>query len=77
MKTTMSATPDSHWLVPDWPAPARVRALSTTRHGGVSQGPYGLAGGVPGGHSGRAATSAREQCACLTVSIYNRSLSPK
>ena len=24
-------------------------ALSTTRHGGVSQGPYGLAGGVPGG----------------------------
>ncbi|GLC94120.1 laccase domain protein [Cupriavidus sp. TA19] len=46
---TMSATPDSHWLVPDWPAPARVRALSTTRHGGVSQGPYGLAGGVPGG----------------------------
>jgi purine-nucleoside/S-methyl-5'-thioadenosine phosphorylase / adenosine deaminase len=28
------------WLVPDWPAPARVRALVTTRAGGVSRGPY-------------------------------------
>jgi YfiH family protein len=28
------------WIVPDWPAPARVRALSTTRNGGCSQGPY-------------------------------------
>jgi len=37
------------WIVPDWPAPARVRALSTTRHGGVSAGPYGLADGTPGG----------------------------
>jgi len=37
------------WIVPDWPAPARVRALSTTRHGGVSVGPYGLADGRPGG----------------------------
>ena len=25
---------------PDWPAPARVRAVSTTRLGGVSRGPY-------------------------------------
>ncbi|WP_454735317.1 peptidoglycan editing factor PgeF [Cupriavidus necator] len=45
---TISA-PDPAWLVPDWPAPARVRALSTTRQGGVSKGPYGLAGGAPGG----------------------------
>jgi copper oxidase (laccase) domain-containing protein len=37
------------WIVPDWPAPVRVRALSTTRHGGVSAGPYGLADGTPGG----------------------------
>lgn len=29
------------WIVPDWPAPARVRALSTTRAGGVSVAPYG------------------------------------
>lgn len=28
------------WLVPDWPAPAGVRALVTTRSGGVSGGPY-------------------------------------
>lgn len=31
-------TPD--WMVPDWPAPASVRAIVTTRHGGVSAGPY-------------------------------------
>ncbi len=28
------------WFVPDWPAPAAVRALQTTRQGGVSGGPY-------------------------------------
>ncbi|MGE0559359.1 MAG: peptidoglycan editing factor PgeF [Burkholderiales bacterium] len=28
------------WIVPDWPAPAHVRAVITTRHGGVSSGPY-------------------------------------
>jgi YfiH family protein len=28
------------WLQPDWPAPARVRAASTSRLGGLSQGPY-------------------------------------
>ena len=28
------------WIVPDWPAPARVRALATTRAGGVSAQPY-------------------------------------
>lgn len=27
------------WIVPDWPAPANVRAIFTTRAGGVSQGP--------------------------------------
>ena len=26
------------WIEPDWSAPARVRALSTTRRGGVSSG---------------------------------------
>ncbi len=29
-----------HLLVPDWPAPANVRACSTTRGGGVSRQPY-------------------------------------
>jgi YfiH family protein len=28
------------WIVPDWPAPQRVKALVTTRAGGVSSGPY-------------------------------------
>jgi copper oxidase (laccase) domain-containing protein len=28
------------WLMPDWPAPARVRACVTTREGGVSLPPY-------------------------------------
>lgn len=36
-------------LVPDWPAPTHVRALSTTRRGGVSVGRNGLAGGGAGG----------------------------
>jgi YfiH family protein len=30
----------SSWLVPDWPAPASVRAFVTTRAGGVSRGAY-------------------------------------
>ena len=28
------------WITPDWPAPPNVRALITTRSGGVSLGPY-------------------------------------
>ncbi len=40
------------WLVPDWPAPARVRALCTTRAGGVSAGRY--ASFNLGGHVGDA-----------------------
>lgn len=28
------------WIEPDWPAPHSVKALVTTRHGGVSRGPY-------------------------------------
>jgi YfiH family protein len=30
----------SDWLVPDWPAPKNVRALLTTRAGGVSSGAF-------------------------------------
>lgn len=29
------------WILPEWPAPARVRAVSTMRFGGVSKGAYG------------------------------------
>jgi YfiH family protein len=28
------------WIVPEWPVPARVRAICTTREGGVSETPY-------------------------------------
>jgi YfiH family protein len=28
------------WLIPDWPAPPGVRAVFTTRHGGVSAAPW-------------------------------------
>ena len=31
---------DAEVIVPDWPVPARVRAASTLRRGGASQGPY-------------------------------------
>jgi hypothetical protein len=31
---------ENEWLVPDWPAPANVRSLQTTRRGGVSRAPY-------------------------------------
>jgi len=30
----------SHLLVPDWPAPANIRAVTTTRLGGASKPPY-------------------------------------
>ena len=30
----------AEWIVPDWPAPANVRAFVTTRAGGVSEGEY-------------------------------------
>jgi YfiH family protein len=28
------------FIVPDWPAPANIKALQTTRHGGISVAPY-------------------------------------
>jgi YfiH family protein len=43
------------WLTPDWPAPARVRALSTLRTGGVSKPPF--ASFNLGGHVGDDATA--------------------
>lgn len=30
----------SMWIRPDWPAPATVQAISTSRHGGVSAAPW-------------------------------------
>jgi YfiH family protein len=28
------------WIIPDWPAPTNIKSLITTRHGGVSDGPF-------------------------------------
>ncbi len=36
----MSKQLPDFWIQPDWPAPAHVQALITTREGGVSTGPY-------------------------------------
>ena len=36
----MKGVPDPRWIVPDWPAANGVRALITTRAGGVSTGRY-------------------------------------
>jgi YfiH family protein len=36
----VSSVLHSDWIVPNWPAPRSVRALITTRAGGVSAGPY-------------------------------------
>ncbi|BAZ95003.1 laccase [Thiohalobacter thiocyanaticus] len=50
------------WIVPDWPAPAGVQAVSTTRAGGVSTGPYAslnLAGHVGDDPAAVAANRAR------------------
>ena len=46
------------WLIPDWPAPATVRALSTLRTGGVSKPPF--ASFNLGGHVGDDATAVAE-----------------
>jgi YfiH family protein len=46
--------PQDGWIRPGWPAPAKVRAVSTTRLGGTSRGPYAAfnladhVGDVPG-----------------------------
>jgi YfiH family protein len=65
---------DPAWIAPGWPAPRRVRALITTRTGGVSKGPWG---GVPGGEgglnlgflSGDAPESVRENRARLRAAL--------
>ena len=48
------------WITPDWPAPPRVRAFVTTRHGGVSAGEYAsLNLGTRGGDDPRNVASNR------------------
>ena len=49
------------WIVPDWPAPANVRAFVTTRAGGVSEGAYATMNlSVSGGDDARLVTRNRE-----------------
>lgn len=40
LKSINKYSPPHDWLTPNWSAPAHVRAVCTTRHGGVSQGSY-------------------------------------
>ena len=55
-------TPALDWLQPDWPAPAGVRAVCTTRAGGVSQGAWrGLNLGDHGGDDPAHVASNRAQ----------------
>ena len=44
----------NHQIIPDWAGlPAHIKAFSTTRHGGVSQGVYGDSVGRGRVESGR------------------------
>ena len=53
---------DPDWIVPDWPAPANVRAFITTRAGGISQGPYSsLNLGLRTGDDAQAVAANRER----------------
>jgi len=64
-----------HWhfgellLFPDWPAPASVKALQTTRNGGVSQAPY--ASFNLGLHTNDAPEAVRENRARLATHLPN------
>ncbi len=56
----MNLEPD--WIVPDWPAPANVKAFITTRAGGSSSGAYaGLNLGSQGGDDPRAVEANRQR----------------
>lgn len=55
------------WLIPDWPAHPRVRAVSTTRTGGVSVAPY--ASMNPAAHVGDSETAVQENRARLAAGL--------
>jgi YfiH family protein len=57
------------WILPDWPAPAEVRALSTQRRGGVSAAPFeSLNLGAHVGDSGEAVGENRRRL-CTTAGL--------
>ena len=68
--------PPADWLVPDWPAPAHVHALCTTRAGGVSIGAY--ASMNLGRHAGDApqAVQANHQRLAAALRSITRSAHP-
>jgi YfiH family protein len=55
------------WIVPDWPAPPGVRAISTTRPGGISSGRYAALN--LGAHVGDAAGAVDENRRRLRVAL--------
>jgi YfiH family protein len=55
------------WIVPDWPAHPRVRAVSTTRTGGVSVAPY--ASMNPATHVGDSPVAVQENRARLATQL--------
>jgi polyphenol oxidase len=58
---------DLAWITPDWPAPNRIRAVITTRSGGVSSGPYASLN--LGDHVGDDADAVAENRARLTAAL--------
>ena len=57
------------WIIPDWPAPGNVKALITTRGGGVSIGPY--ASMNPADHVGDDPEAVRRNRALLRAVLPN------
>lgn len=51
---------DPQWIVPDWIAPPGVRALITTRAGGISGGPFGSFDGAGGMNLGFGSAAASD-----------------
>ena len=65
MLPSMQSHPD--WIIPDWPAPASVHAVFTTRAGGVSRAPYDSMN--LGAHVGDSAGAVLANRACLRSAI--------
>jgi len=58
------------WFEPDWPAPASVRALFTTRHGGVSAAPWDALN--LGAHVGDRPEHVAQNRALLQAAVHER-----
>lgn len=65
--TELHPSPLAHWLTPDWPLPSGVRAICTTRLGGVSKPPFDSMN--LGLHVGDASTDAQHNRAVFAKTI--------